>query len=145
MFPSRDLSFQYGNALSHIYAGVPFWSRKVFEGVYSHVIDLSRKSDFGPFNFLFENYDHVSKSDFGPLNWSASFRWSFGPLSAWVSIELTTLLTTHPTLFNSPNFRFWSRFLLRVEIGPISEIRTFERWTKIGIGHTIINFEELKN
>ena len=33
------------------YAGVPFWSEKVFEGVLSHVMDLRRKSDFGPLNF----------------------------------------------------------------------------------------------
>ena len=45
-----------------------FWYRKVFEGVHSHVMSLLRKSDFGPFNFLFEIFDHVSKSDFGPLS-----------------------------------------------------------------------------
>ena len=32
------------------------------------------------------------------INWGASFRWSFGPLSAWGSIESTTILTTHPSL-----------------------------------------------
>ena len=32
------------------------------------------------------------------LNGGASFRWSFGPLFAWVSIESTTILTTHPSL-----------------------------------------------
>ena len=31
--------------------GVRFWSRKVFDGVHSHVMDLLQKSDFGPFNF----------------------------------------------------------------------------------------------
>ena len=31
------------------------------------------------------------------LNWGASFRWSFGPLSAWGSIE-STVFTTHPSL-----------------------------------------------
>ena len=30
-------------------------------------MSLLRKSDFGPLNFLFESYDHVSKLDFGPL------------------------------------------------------------------------------
>ena len=34
-----------------------------------------------------------------PLKGSASFRWSFGSLSAWGSIESTTILTTHPRLF----------------------------------------------
>ena len=28
-----------------------FWSRKVFEGVHSHVMELLRKCDFGPLNF----------------------------------------------------------------------------------------------
>ena len=32
------------------------------------------------------------------LHGCASFRWSFGPLSAWGSIESTTILTTHPSL-----------------------------------------------
>ena len=29
------------------------------------------------------------------INRGASFRWSFGPLSAWGSIESTTISTTH--------------------------------------------------
>ena len=32
------------------------------------------------------------------LNRGASFRWSFSSLSAWRSIESTTILTTHPSL-----------------------------------------------
>ena len=32
------------------------------------------------------------------INGGASLRWSFGPLSAWGSIETTTILTTHPSL-----------------------------------------------
>jgi len=32
------------------------------------------------------------------LNGGASFRWSFGPHSAWGSIESTTILTTYPSL-----------------------------------------------
>ena len=83
----------------------------MFEGVHSHVMGLLRKSDFGPFNFLFEIFDHVSKSVFGPL-------------------------------FNSSNFRFCSRFLLRIEIGAKLEIRSIEKWSKIGFGHVIIIFEE---
>ena len=47
------------------------------------------------------------------LNWGASFRWSFGPLSTWGSIESTIIFTTHPSLklrtqkndFNK--IRFW--------------------------------------
>ena len=33
-----------------------------------------------------------------PVNGGASLRWSFGPHSAWGSIELTIILTTHPCL-----------------------------------------------
>ena len=33
------------------------------------------------------------------INRGASFRWWFGPLSSWGSIETTTILTTHPSLF----------------------------------------------
>ena len=32
------------------------------------------------------------------INGGASFRWSFGPNSAWGSIESMTILTTHPSL-----------------------------------------------
>ena len=32
------------------------------------------------------------------VNGGASFRWSFGPLFPWGSIESTTILTTHPSL-----------------------------------------------
>ena len=32
------------------------------------------------------------------LKWSALFRWSFGPNSAWGSIERTIIGKTHPTL-----------------------------------------------
>ena len=54
--------------------GSLFTSRKVFEGVHSHVMGLLRKSEFGTLNFPFEIYDHVSKSDFGPLFNSSNFR-----------------------------------------------------------------------
>ena len=43
----------------------------------------------------YEDYD--SKND-DIINGDASFRWSFGPLFAWGSIESTTILTTHPSL-----------------------------------------------
>ena len=32
------------------------------------------------------------------INGGAPFRWSFGPHSAWSSIESTTILTMHPSL-----------------------------------------------
>jgi len=37
----------------------------------------------------------------------ASFRWSFGPLSAWGSIESTTILTTHPSLETGAQFSWY--------------------------------------
>ena len=41
-----------------------------------------------------------------PINGGASFRWLFGLLSAWGSIESTTILTTHPSLpFNLISFQ----------------------------------------
>jgi len=40
------------------------------------------------------------------VNGGASFRWSFGPHSAWGSIESTTILTTHPSLLcNNAKFQ----------------------------------------
>ena len=45
-------------------------------------------------------------------------------------------------LLNGSNFRFWSRDLLRIEIGAKSEIRSIEKWSKIGFCHLIIIFEE---
>ena len=33
------------------------------------------------------------------LKWDASYRWSFGPNSAWGRIETTIIGKTHPTLF----------------------------------------------
>ena len=42
-------------------------------------------------------HGHLHQNDIR-LNWGASFRWSFGPLSAWGTIESTTILTTHPSL-----------------------------------------------
>ena len=46
------------------------------------------------------------------INGGAFFRWSFDPLSAWGSIESTTILTTHVSLFSLWNqffslFRIW--------------------------------------
>ena len=43
------------------------------------------------------------------INGVASFRWSFGPLSAWGSIESTTIPTTHPSLYpiRFGGFRPW--------------------------------------
>ena len=48
------------------------------------------------------------------VNGGASLGWSFGPHSAWGSIESTTILTTHPSLF---------RF--QISLSFISEIQAF--------------------
>ena len=48
-----------------------------------------------------DNYVSISLSE-NPkpnINGSVSFRWSFGPHSARGSIESTTILTTHPSLY----------------------------------------------
>ena len=66
-FEFKILKYHHGRSLFLSTRGSLFWSRKVFEGVHSHVMSLLRKSDFGPLSFLFEMYDHVSKSDFGPF------------------------------------------------------------------------------
>ena len=41
-------------------------------------------------------------ANFMTINRGACFRWSFGPLTAWRSIESTTILTTHPSLILIP-------------------------------------------
>ena len=35
------------------------------------------------------------------IQWGSFFQWSFGPSSAWGSIETTTVGETHPTLVPS--------------------------------------------
>ena len=75
---------------------------------------------------LFENtnyWPYSATSDFPTSVWffskklwtineGASFRWSFGPLSAWGSIESTTILTTHPSLLS----RYHSPYPLQLGI-----------------------------
>ena len=68
----------------------------------------------------------LKELDFGPLNFSSIFMITcpdFGPL------------------FNSSNFRFWSKFKVR-RFQIKSEILSIEKWSKIGYGHVIINIEE---
>ena len=59
-----------------------FWSRKVFEGVHFHVMNLLRKSDFGPLNFTLKfmitcpnpilvHFAILRISDFGPISISS--------------------------------------------------------------------------
>ena len=47
---------------------------------------------------LFWHVSMAHMSNILVINWGASFRWSFGPLSAWGSIESTTIVSTHPSL-----------------------------------------------
>ena len=49
-------------------------------------------------DFPFENERFEVSRKSAKLNWDPSFRWSFGPFSAWGSIESTTILTTNPSL-----------------------------------------------
>ena len=51
------------------------------------------------------------------LNGGASFRWSFSPLSAWGSIESTTILITHPSLSSRrENFNDSTRICVLVSL-----------------------------
>ena len=52
------------------------------------------------------------------VNGDASFRWSFGSLSAWGSIESTAILTTHPSLHDSKKSKAFlrSRFFYHVRL-----------------------------
>ena len=61
---------------------------------FSHLRNLNLRP-----KFLYGN-DRKSHADL-LINGGASFRWSFGPHSAWGSIESTTILTTHPSLHKS--------------------------------------------
>ena len=61
---------------------------------------------------LFLSRDYVT-----PLNGGASFRWSFGPLFAWGSIESATILTTHPSLLQGI---IWIIRAKAIDNGPLS-------------------------
>ena len=47
------------------------------------------------------------------IKWDASFRWSFGPICAWGSIETMTIGTTHPTLVYETQKRITDRLKIR--------------------------------
>ena len=55
----------------------------------------------------------------------ASFRWLFGPTSAWGSIEKTTIGKTHPTLYlaknnkTAPNIGFRAKAYIRMDLESI--------------------------
>jgi len=59
-------------------------------------------------------------SFFLEVNGGASFRWSFGPLSAWGSTGSTTILTTHPSLWK---LKFWNF--------PEFSLTMFWHWSEI--------------
>ena len=56
---------------------------------------------------------HHTKNDTGKINRDASFRWSFGPHSAWGSIEPMIILSTHPSLswYGLNKLTFFKRIL----------------------------------
>ena len=65
------------------------------------------------------------------INRGASFWWSFGPLSAWGSIESMTILTTHPSLFRR-YIRLQSLyFALLAKLWPAGSVPEFSSpWRK---------------
>ena len=83
--------------LSVTYARVPFWSRKVFERLHSHVMNLLRKSDWAT---LLEIYDHVSISDFGP------FLYQIGPKSNFRSKSITWERSRPNTFLDQKRYHF---------------------------------------
>ena len=96
-------------------------------------------SDAGPITS-----DHELKVSFGHfLKWGASSQWSFGPNSAWGSIEMTTIGKTHPTLpslghFTSKNIKFCSSFL-NVRVVMINSVN--ERSPKVILDFTTFGQE----
>ena len=47
---------------------------------------------------IYENHLHLTQFSF--LKWGSSFRWSFGPNSAWGSLEMTAIGPRHSTLYS---------------------------------------------
>ena len=86
--------------------GSLFWSRKVFEGVHSHVMGLLRKSDFGPFNFLFEIFDHVSKSNFGAIKIDRKCNFGAVIIRTRTKSANSINLKTHLKIIGRSNERF---------------------------------------
>ena len=82
-----------------------FWSRKVFEGVHYHVLDLILKWDLGPPYFSLKR-TKISDSNYFKVdqncNWTRdlNFRSEIKP----ISVRICTL----GSLWNRLNLRFWS-------------------------------------
>ena len=60
--------------------------------------------------FIFQRLPRLFPEYFRTVKWGASFRWSFGPNSAWESIGMMTIVKTHPTLI----FTYVSRIAIAV-------------------------------
>ena len=69
----------------------------------NHLIQIDEKPNLEMMEPRWELYKiSISFQHIGKFNriikWGASSRWSFGPISAWGSIETTITRKTHPTL-----------------------------------------------
>ena len=80
------------------------------------------------------------------VKWSASIRWSFGPIFAWGSIETTTIGKTHSTL----NLTVEPYVMIRNATNESNSIRSLFkkrslRFSMIIVGHeSIRSFEKIK-
>ena len=63
------------------------------------------------------------------LNGGASFRWSFGPLAAWGSIESTTILTTGPSLLFWACYFFQSTKVQTIKVQWPTNFSLFVFWS----------------
>ena len=97
------------------YAGNDFWSRKVFEGVRSHVMNMLRKCDFGPYFYY----------KFGPKS-------QIRTIEKWTKITFSRVIINFGPLFNSKNLRFWSRFETKI-------------WTKITFSNRHVRMNSSKH
>ena len=70
------------------------------------------------------------------INGGASFRWSFGLLFAWGSIESTTILTTHPSLRQIPGK--WVIYLSHAWWSLRTDVKNKSFWIKNAVGKAVI-------
>ena len=92
------------------YAGVPFWPRKVFEGVHCHVIDLLRKYDLGSLNF--SSKFKITCPNTILVHFSIVRNSEFGPISIRSKIPRIILLNTQKISRPHQNFEnYWNFFI----------------------------------
>ena len=86
-----------------------FFIRKIFAELFQKVkrcflnfskkiyVDFLSTNDAPPYSWFVDFLSTIHRQG---LNGGASFQWSFGPHSAWGSIESTAILTTYPSLLD---------------------------------------------